>query len=109
MAKDMKKKCLHCGKPELLAMVTINKAVPLADKNGTLKIGGQKIGQMDLKNAWDKIGGLESGPDQMLRGPIICGNCETEHFWVVGDKKAPLRIGSVVEAREIGHQELLTQ
>jgi hypothetical protein len=108
MAKDMKKKCLNCGEAELFAMVTITKAVPLADKGGTIKIGGQKIGQMDLKWTWDKIANKDDAPDQKIRGPIVCGSCEQEHFFVVGDKN-PLRKGSVVEARELGYDELLTK
>ena len=107
MSKDMRKKCLKCGQAELYAKVVITKMVPLADRNGTLKIGGQKLGQADLKFAWDNIGG-EKGIEQKIRGPIICGNCETEHFYVVGDKN-PLRMGSTQEARKLGYENLRTQ
>lgn len=108
MSKDMRKRCLSCDQPELLAMVTIVKAVPLADKGGTIKIGGQKLGQMDLKWTWDKIANKDDAPDQKIRGPIICAACEQEHFFVVGDRN-PLRKGSVVEAREMGYDELRTK
>jgi len=102
------KKCGSCGSEDLRAKVTIQKIVPLADRNWTIKIGGQKIGQADLKASWDKLGGQENGPDQTIRGPIICADCETEHFVVMGDPK-PLRVGSVEEARLLGYDELKTR
>lgn len=106
--KDMKKKCLNCDQPELFALVTMTKAMPLADRNGTVKIQGVKVGQIDMKLAWDTIGGREDSPEQKIRGPIICGNCETQHFYVLGDKN-PLRMGNVDEARELGYEELRTK
>ena len=108
MSKDTKKKCLACGATNLLAVVTIVKTVPFADKNGTVKIGGQKLGQMDLKNYWDKFSGEEDAPEQKIRGPVMCGDCEAEHFYVVGSKK-PLRLGSTEEARRKGHAALLSE
>lgn len=102
------KKCGVCGSEGLVAKVTIQKIVPLADRNWTIKIGGQKIGQSDLKASWDKLGGAETGPDQLIRGPVLCSDCETEHFVVMGDPK-PLRVGSVEEARTIGYEELRTK
>jgi len=104
MSGDRKRKCLKCGHPNLYAMVVITKMVPLADRNGTIKVGGQKIGQADLKLAWDTIGG-ENGIEQKIRGPIICEACETEHYYLVGDKN-PLRIGSTKEARELGYDKI---
>lgn len=101
MARDNKKKCLNCGEPSLLCKVVITKMVPLADRNGTLKLGGLKVGQADAKSAWDKVGGYEQGPDQTIRGPIYCAECEAEHFYVLGDKN-PLRLGSTEEARRNG-------
>lgn len=103
MPRNFKKKCLSCGEPELLAQVTITKLVPFADRGGTVKIGGQKLGQIDLKRSWDAD---ESGNEQKIRGPIFCASCETEHYWVAGAKD-PLRIGSVEEAREVGYEGLL--
>ena len=106
MTRDTKKRCLKCG-GDLVAIVTITKAVPLADRNGTVKIGGVKVGQMDLKNFWDKNNAREDAPDQAIRGPIKCVDCETEHFYLVGDKK-PLRVGSTAEARAEGADALRT-
>jgi hypothetical protein len=100
----MKKKCLSCGSAALLCKVVITKMVPLADRNGTIKLGGLKVGQADAKNSWDKIGGHEQGPDQPLRGPIFCAECEAEHYYIVGDKN-PLRLGSVEDARKYGVTE----
>jgi hypothetical protein len=110
MAKGAKKACKSCGSENLLCAVTITKMIPLADRNGTVKIGGQKVGQMDLKNYWDYVGGVErSGNEQLLRGPIYCADCETEHYYVVGSKKNPLRVGSVVEARRAGIDAALAE
>ena len=104
-SRDTKKKCLKCGSEGLLCKVVIIKFLPLADRNGTVKIGGHKVGQMDLKNSWDTTNGKQDGPDQRIRGPIICPDCETEHYYLVGDAK-PLRMGNVDEAREVGYDAL---
>lgn len=105
--RDMKKRCLKCDSEGLLCKVTIVKYLPLADRNGTVKVGGSKVGQMDQKTFWDKTNGKEDGPDQEIRGPIMCPDCGTEHFYIVGDKK-PLRVGSTEEAREVGADALRT-
>jgi hypothetical protein len=83
----------------------MTKAMPLADKGGTVKVNGIKVGQVDLKNAWDTVSGVEGSPEREIRGPIRCGECESEHFYV-SDSKDPLRLGSYEEAVSIGIEEL---
>ena len=100
-------KCLSCGSEgTLLAKVTIVKMVPLADRGGTIKIGGQKLGQADLKETWDTVHRPSGIEDRLIRGPIICADCEAEHFYVVGSKR-PIRLGSFEEAVEAGHDKLV--
>lgn len=93
MARTNKKKCLECGDPELFASITLTRFVPLADRNGTIKIGGVKIGQIDLKNTWDAD---PMGEEKKVRGPIFCGSCNAEHFYVVGSPN-PLRLGCYLD------------
>jgi hypothetical protein len=107
VSRDNKKKCLECGSTDLLCVITMTKTAPLADRNGTIKVNGVKVGQLDLKLAWDKTVPREDAADQQIRGPIVCGDCSTEHFYVVGDKR-PLRIGSVIEARAQGYEHLVS-
>lgn len=86
-------KCLECGSDALLGHVTITLYVPLAKKGGSLKIGGVKIGQNTILDMWD-------GPkdnDKKIKGPIVCADCTSEHYYVVGSKKS-LRLGSTEEA-----------
>jgi hypothetical protein len=100
-------RCLSCGSDgELFATVTITKYVPMADRLGTIKIGGLKLGQVDAKEAWDSVQAAEGLVDKMIRGPIVCAVCQTEHYYVVGSKR-PLRIGSYAEACEKGHEALM--
>lgn len=101
-------KCLSCGSEELFATVTIVRFVPMADRNGTIKVGGLKLGQVDAKEAWDSVQAAEGLVDKKIRGPIICASCETEHYYVLGSKR-PLRIGSYEEACSKGHEALLAE
>lgn len=100
-----KRVCLACGSSELFAIVKMIKAMPLADKAGTVKLAGIKVGQVDLKLAWDTVHGLEGSPDKEIRGPIMCADCEAEHFYVT-DSKDPLRRGSYEEAVVLGIEQL---
>lgn len=87
-------KCLACGSEELLGNVTIDLFVSLAKKGGSLKIGGVKIGQNTVLDAWD-------GPknkEKKIKGPIVCADCESRHYYVVGSKKS-LRLGDHEEAQ----------
>ncbi len=75
-------KCILCGSDELKARVTLSYDVPLAQRMGTVKVGGLKVTQLDVKEAWDNSGSR--------RGPIYCQNCGEEHYYLVGDP-SPLR------------------
>lgn len=95
-------KCLSCGAETLLAYVEISREIPLAARNGAVKVGGVKIGQLDLKTAWEYETNEEGeAVERKLRGPIRCGTCSSEHFYVVGAKE-PLMMGSYEEALELG-------
>lgn len=103
MSRDSKLKCLACG-GNLVAIVTLTKAMPLAGRNGTVLLSGVKIGQIDMKQAWDYVGPYEGAAPRKIKGPIHCEECEEEHYYIVGDKK-PLRLGDVATAREAEYEE----
>ncbi len=75
-------KCMLCGSPDLKARVTLIYDVPLAMRMGTVKVGGFKVTQLDVKETWDNLG--------PRRGPIYCQECGEEHYYLVGDPN-PLR------------------
>lgn len=86
--------CLYCkSKDSLFGEITIKRLLPLAARGGSIKIGGQAITQIDMKNVWHQDG--DGRPKEVL-GPICCVECgETMHF-VVGSS-TPLRKGPVPE------------
>lgn len=100
-------KCLSCDSEALVAKIAVERLVPLAARNGAVKIGGVKISQFDLKDAWENQvpGGTE---ERLLRGPILCTECGTEHYYVVRSK-VPLRIGSYAEAALRGYEVVFTE
>jgi hypothetical protein len=85
-------KCLLCDSEDLKANVVYSTFMPLAMRHGTVKVGGHKVSQLDLKEAWDKVEGV----DKDIKGPIYCMECGTEHYYVVGDQH-PLKMGSYAE------------
>lgn len=95
--------CLSCGAQQMMAAVTMTTMVPMADRNGTLKLGGVKVGQIDLKNVWD----MQNEKERKIRGPIFCNECGEEHYYVVGGKPNALRRGSYDEAVAKGYESLL--
>lgn len=123
-------KCLSCAADGTLTCITIVATpMPLADRGGTVKVGGIKVGQADSKGAWDENNdswewilkalrplGLEgtalpprNGDGvKLIRGPIFCADCEAEHFYVVGSPK-PLRLGSFIEACAKGYDALTAE
>lgn len=88
-------KCLECDSENLRARVTLDRDVPLALRNGAIKVGGMKVSQIDMKEAWE---GERNGLPREIRGPINCFDCGTEHYYVVADKN-PLRVGDTLKAR----------
>lgn len=88
--------CLDCESVDLRAIVHVVKYLPLGARGGSVKVGGNNVTQMDLKNQWDK---------EDVRGPIVCLDCGAEHHYVVGSKK-PLRLGRADEAREVDIEQL---
>jgi hypothetical protein len=93
--------CPQCGSKELLAVITIVRIIPLAQRGGSVKIGGQRLCQMDLRDAWDKHPYDREGPDKPIRGPIHCAECSAEMFHVTGAPQNPI-LGSYAEALERG-------
>lgn len=91
-------KCVECDSEELMAKITITKFVPLANRGGSIKVGGQKLGQEDLKVAWDQESPDDPTP-RKIRGPIFCANCGTEHYYEMDNKKNPIK-GSYLDAIE---------
>lgn len=82
-------KCVDCGSDSLLGLITIEKAIPLAQKGGGLNMKGQKVGQIDIKDAWLKD---PSGNEKGEYGPIVCALCGAEHVYVPGGKPTALRL-----------------
>lgn len=96
-------KCPVCGGEKLLAKVVITKMVPMAMRGGSIKIGGQKISQADLKTAWDKTG---PGAERTIKGPFLCTDCDSELFYVAGAKNNPY-VGSHEAAKKLGAQHFV--
>lgn len=66
-------KCLECGSENMKARVELAYNVPLTARMGGIKIGGFKVTQLDLRDAWEK----------MQRRPIWCHECATPHVYIV--------------------------
>lgn len=75
--------CLNpsCKSPNLLCRIQAVLMAPLAQRGGSVVMKGIAVGQKDVKGWWDK---RPSGGKQMIRGPIICAECDTEHVYLVG-------------------------
>lgn len=106
----MKLKCKACDHSELKGRVVLERMVPLAARGGSIKVGGVKVSQLDLKDTWENEphdvprgdGSYEEGTqERVIRGPIFCSACNAEHFYIVGAKD-PLFLGSYAEAVELG-------
>jgi hypothetical protein len=68
--------CLACGSEAMKARVELAYDVPLAARNGGIKIGGLKVTQLDLRAAWEKL----------EHRPIYCHECSTKHIYTVATK-----------------------
>jgi hypothetical protein len=95
-------RCESCDSEELFGVVNIRKALPMAKRGGSVKVGGQKISQVDMKDAWDS-GTVQ---DPKIKGPIFCGDCDTEHFYVTGAPSNPY-VGSYRRAIKLGAQHFI--
>ena len=98
-------KCLACKSEALFGVLTLQKALPLAAKGGSVKVGGHNVTQIDLKNAWDKD---VTGDDKLIRGPIQCAECGAAHYYVAKSKNS-LRLGDYAEAVETGYEALVAE
>ncbi len=93
-------KCLECGSEDMLAMISQPVIAKMAGSRGTIKLSGLTVTQLDIKKRWDEAEGTQ------IKGPIMCGVCDTPHYYVVGATN-PLRKGDVTEARHVGHAALI--
>jgi hypothetical protein len=112
-------KCLNCG-GTLYGVTPIVKLIPLADRGGSIKIGGLKVGQVDATESWNNsnegwewisrtitdspvpVSDKDDDGTKLLRGPIYCLDCMSEHYYVTKSAK-PLRLGSYFKACERGY------
>lgn len=118
-------KCLNCGNGDLYGLAVITKLASMADRGGSIKIGGLKVGQVDAKEGWDtKDNGWnwiaralgidipemerDAKGDKLIRGPIFCVDCESEHYYVSKSPK-PLRLGSYFQACSRGYAVVLEE
>jgi hypothetical protein len=115
--------CAVCKSDNLYGEITVKRLMPLAARGGSLKVGGHKIDQVQMKNAFmfaaphelvdprvqaatrpgDKE---EDSPIKLIRGPIYCLDCGTEHVYVVDHASNPIAI-SYEEALERGYESLV--
>lgn len=71
-------KCLCCSSENVKARVTLEYDVPMAARNGAIKIGGIKVTQMDLRDKWETLAAR----------PVYCHDCGQLHYWMPdGDPK----------------------
>lgn len=96
--KSPAKVCLACGADALAAAVTLTRLVPLAARGGSVKVGGVKITQIDVRDAFIKT---PRGEDRRIRGPIYCTECGAEHHMVVPSDTI-LRLGPLTDAYGTG-------
>ena len=69
----MTMKCPNCGSDQLRAHVMLAYDLPLAARDGAIKVGGVKISKLDLREAWEKL----------EQRPIWCTACHGQYFWDV--------------------------
>lgn len=93
-------KCPHCESEELLCPAHITVMLHPAKRGGSVKVGGVKVTQVDIKAAWDEDGG---GNPKKIKGPFKCVDCGEDSFYVVGAPKN-LYKGDFVDAEQLGAQ-----
>jgi hypothetical protein len=89
--KSPQRVCLECGAPGLVALITIRRTAPLTATGASVKVGGLKVGQLDLRDAFVA---RPDGTPRPVRGPIFCESCGAEHYLTVG-KKTILHLGTM--------------
>lgn len=95
-------KCPVCDSKELVAFVTIRKVLELTQRGGSVKVGGVKVSQVDIKNVWDLNQGTKK--PRTIKGPIQCVECGSDLFYVTGAKNNPL-MGHYDLAKRIEKEE----
>ena len=85
--------CKKCGSDKLVAKVKIPWEARYVERHGTVSVGGVKISQLDIKNAWDSN---PDGTPKTVKGPIRCKDCGAEHVYLADpqDDGENLRLGS---------------
>jgi len=91
-------KCVCCNSDDLFGKVTLSIGLEITKRGGSVKVGGSKISQLDMKDAWNKGNGCVPAT---IRGPILCADCGTEMFYVVGAPSNPYE-GSHIDADVVG-------
>jgi hypothetical protein len=71
--------CRSCGSKNLLALVVVKKFFPMAARQGSIKLSGKIIDQVETKFAWDKE--ADGVTEKRTKGPIVCGDCEQSHVY----------------------------
>lgn len=73
-------KCPDCDSEEMKGYVQLERYIAMAKRNGTVKIAGEKVSQLDLKEKWDKN---DDGSEKDVKGPIFCMECGERFEFVV--------------------------
>lgn len=91
--------CLSCKTGTLLARVSAILMAPLAQRGGSIAMKGVAVKQTEIKDWWDKD---LVGDKRMIRGPIICADCDAEHVYLCGLQPS-LRLMMHDEAKALGY------
>jgi hypothetical protein len=99
-------RCLKCQQESLAGILTIQRVIPMAQKGGSLAMAGEKVTQAEMKKLWDLD---HTGEEtRVIRGPILCLECETHHYYICGAVPA-LRLGAYADAMVEGVEALLAE
>jgi hypothetical protein len=79
--------CCNCKSTALYARVVVVAAFPLAARNGSIKLAGGGINQVEIKLAWDKD---ESGGEKPIKRDIVCTDCLAVHEYVTAEDRLRL-------------------
>jgi hypothetical protein len=76
--------CCNCKSTNLYGKVVVVSAFPLAARNGSIKLGGGGINQVEIKLAWDKDA---NGDEKPIKGDIVCADCTAVHEYVTAEDR----------------------